>query len=598
MAIYNLPNYNTANGFGMPLNMRRANPDPLDNSSVWSSYDLALEYAKNDPVAYVGQLVTVVTAPTGDAKEHKVDVYKIELDAQGIGTLVKVGSSEAVEELDEEVQQLIEDVQSLSTDLNALTTKVDTIETNLGTAQNDIASAAELIAGHTTSIGTLSTDVEQLKIDVDAVEKSVEANTTKINELATAGFATTTEVATAKSEAINDANEYTNTKLNDFVAAYITADDNDAVDKLNEIASWIADDEAGAAKLVEDVNTIKSDYLKNSDKTELNSSITDLANLVGTLPADATSDTVVDFVKESVDALNISQYAKASDLTTLSGNVGTVTEKVTTLETTTIPGINTRLDGIDEKIVAIEAIEHHTHDNKSVLDTITAENVEDWSAAATQAHTHENESVLNDITSEDIVNWNDVSNKASSSDLTALTERVADVEDTISGIPNALADKVQKVTTEYNGVQVEHRLLNPEEIEKLSKLVLNSDGSVETGQQVAAGDVVGLAQWIKDNAPSTIENLTKDNLSDELATQIDSAIDTITVNGVALTKTNGSVDIPVASATTHGTVMLGTEFKVAESGAMEVNTLNVNKLTQTAGEYLELNGGNASGNFN
>lgn len=594
MAVYNLPNYTNKDGFGMSLNIRRGNPNPLDNSSVWTSYDSALNYAKTDPVAYVGQLVTVVTAPTGDAKEHKVDVYKIELDAQGIGTLVKVGSSEAVEELDEDVQQLIADVQSLSTDLDALTTKVGTIETDLGTAQNDIASAAELIAGHTTSIGTLSTDVEQLKTDVDAVEKSVEANTTKINELATAGFATTTEVATAKSEAIADANEYTNTKLNDFVAAYITADDNNAVDKLNEIASWIADDEAGAEKLVADVNTIKSDYLKSTDKNELNESITNLATLVGTLPADATSETVVGFVTESINALDVSQYAKASDLTTLSENVDTVTGKVTTLETTTT-GINTRLDGIDEKIVAIEAIEHHTHGNKSVLDTITDKNVEDWSTAATQTHTHTNESVLNSITAADITEWNNVTEKANSSDLTALANRVTNTETAISTtLPESIAEKVTQTYTEVDGEQVKNRLITPNEAQKLEKLILNSDGSVTTGQTVAAGDVQGLADWIINN----VENLTKDNLSEDLVSQVDAAINTIKINGVALTKTNGSVDIPVASATTHGAVMLGTEFKVAESGAMEVDTLNVNKLTQTTGEYLELNGGNASGNFN
>lgn len=603
MAIYNLPNYNTANGFGMPLNMRRANPDPLDNSSVWSSYEAALEYAKNDPVAYVGQLVTVVTAPTEQGvNEHKVDVYKIELDAQGIGTLVKVGSSEAVEELDAEVQELIADVQAISTDISAINTKVGTLETDLGTAQNDITAASELIAQNTSAIETLNGDVEQLKKDVDAVEELAGNNKLRLDQLDTdkANFATKTDVSKAKDEAIAAAKTETESQITAVVNQYLTGEGAaDTIDTLQEIVTWLNTEGAGAEKLVADVEAIKGDYLKNSDKTELNQSITDLANLVGTLPEDATSDTLVAFVKESVDALNISQYAKASDLTTLSGNVDTVIGKVNTIESTTIPGINTRLDGIDEKIVAIEAIEHHTHDNKSVLDTITDKNVEDWSTAATQKHTHSNESILNAITSDDITKWNKVTEKADNSDLTTLANRVTNTETAISTtLPESIAKKVTQTYTEVNGEQVANRLITPSEAQKLEKLILNSDGSVTTGQTVAAGDVQGLADWITTNGPTHIKNLTKSNLSDELATQIDSAIDTITVNGVALTKTNGSVDIPVASATAHGTVMLGNEFKVAESGAMEVDTLNVNKLTQTAGEYLELNGGNASGNFN
>lgn len=52
-------------------------------------------------------------------------------------------------------------------------------------------------------------------------------------------------------------------KFNDFVAAYITADGG-TIDKLNEIASWIADDDAGAAKIVADVaaNTQKLDGIE------------------------------------------------------------------------------------------------------------------------------------------------------------------------------------------------------------------------------------------------------------------------------------------------------------------------------------------------
>ena len=67
MAKYNLDKYTSADGLGFPLNFRRGNPNPLDNSSVWASLEAAQNYASTDPVAYVGQILTVVDNAGGVA---------------------------------------------------------------------------------------------------------------------------------------------------------------------------------------------------------------------------------------------------------------------------------------------------------------------------------------------------------------------------------------------------------------------------------------------------------------------------------------------------------------------------------------------------
>lgn len=85
MAKYNLDKYTSADGLGFPLNFRRGNPNPLDNSSVWASLEAAQNYAATDPVAYVGQILTVVDNAGGVAT-----VYAIQDEA---GTLKKVGTS-------------------------------------------------------------------------------------------------------------------------------------------------------------------------------------------------------------------------------------------------------------------------------------------------------------------------------------------------------------------------------------------------------------------------------------------------------------------------------------------------------------------------
>ena len=73
----------------------------------------------------------------------------------------------------------------------------------------------------------------------------------------------------------------------------------------------------------------------------------------------------------------------------------------------------------------------------------------------------------------------------------------------------------------------------------------------------------------------------------------DNIIETIKVAGIALEVADKTVDIPTATAEAYGVVKLSNEIGVNEAGALEVKSLNVNKLTQTTDEWLILNGGTA-----
>lgn len=55
-----------------------------------------------------------------------------------------------------------------------------------------------------------------------------------------------------------------------------------------------------------------------------------------------------------------------------------------------------------------------------------------------------------------------------------------------------------------------------------------------------------------------------------------------------------TVTIPAATLTTYGLVKLSAEIGATEDGALEVKSLNVNKLAQDENDWLILNGGNAS----
>ena len=277
------------------------------------------------------------------------------------------------------------------------------------------------------------------------------------------------------------------------------------------------------------------------------------ADIQSTLTKVDTQGTVTEAINAAITNLAIGDYAKAADLLAHAGRVTTLEGKVKTLEETTITNINKEIDDVKVSIEGLEEVTH-THENKSVLDDISADKVTAWDGAVTDRHTHDNKTALDLVTEDKITAWDKVSEKVDQSEFNSVKTTIDEHSTTLAGIPAALDEKVSKKSEQYTNLEgvtatVEHRLLTPAEQEKLSKLVLNEDGSVETGTSVAAGDVVGLADWLKTNGKTHIEGLTTSNLSDDLVTQIEGAINQVTVDGKVLTKTNGAVDIPVATTT-------------------------------------------------
>lgn len=71
----------------LPISYKRGNPIPLDQTSIWYSYELMKQYAESDPTAYVGQIMGLV-----DAENESVSVYVIKNIA---GDLKEIGDSSA-----------------------------------------------------------------------------------------------------------------------------------------------------------------------------------------------------------------------------------------------------------------------------------------------------------------------------------------------------------------------------------------------------------------------------------------------------------------------------------------------------------------------
>ena len=511
MAKYNLDKYTAADGLGFPLNFRRGNPNPLDNSSVWASLEAAQTYATSDPVAYVGQILTVVDNANGVAT-----VYSIQDEA---GTLKKVGTSPVG---DESTITVAEDGTVSLFGVSGL--ELDRVEEDGSTTKINyqpllVDGKLTWVEPSATTVEGLATEIEGLKTRISALEgtvgdeskglvKGVADNTAAISDINTK-IGTVAEGKTLV-EMISDAQTaatYDDTALVGRVAAiegdYLKAADKTALetkmaediatakteaitavlgeavpedfDTLKEVAEWIQSDTTASAQLITRVTNIENDYLKGADKTALQGEIDALETLVGSLPEGAASTTVVAYIQEVVDALKIGDYAKASDLTALANRVQ-VLEDV----------------GAEKNVIASVDTGSFTVDAERKL-------------------------TLNDVPMAKV-----------------------------TGLSDALNGKVDKVEG--------YTLLSPTDKTKLDALVIGESG-VEISGKVNAANVEGLGNWITTNR-DTVPGLLSTTEATKLAGIADSAqvnvLEAVAIDGVDLTIEGKKVNIPLATTTTAG----------------------------------------------
>lgn len=518
------------------VSFKRAASLPLERYAVHASYAEAEAYASTNAVAYPGQILAVVET-TGTS------IYYIDqnMALQPVG-VIPAGDGKTISVSDDGVISLY-----------GIDGSLEEAKSYQPVYRNGALTWVELSS---TTVEGLQTLIEGLRTDVDAINAKigiVEENKTVVQMITEAQEAATYDDTALSGRVTAIENDYLKTAdktalqseistakaeaISEAVAAVVGEGTSADFDTLKEIADWILSDTTGAASLVTRISAIESDYLKTADKTALQGEIDALETLVGTLPEGAVSTNVVDYIQEAINGLKIGDYAKASELTTLAERVTTIEGKVTTLE---------------GKVAALETVEAE----KNVINSVD-----------------EAEFTV------------DSTRKLSVKEIAM---------DKITGLPAALEQKVS--------VQAGYRMITDAEGEKLEKLVLSEDGTVEVSGTIAAENVDGLESWITTRA-ATLKGLSENNLTDALKSQIESSqanvIEIVKVNGVAVevSAEDKSVNIPMATAAALG-VVKGTDAEngiaVADDGTMSVNSVNVNKLVQTEGDSIVLDGGNSA----
>lgn len=181
-------------------------------------------------------------------------------------------------------------------------------------------------------------------------------------------------------------------------------------------------------------------------------------------------------------------------------------------------------------------------------------------------------------------------------------------ENKITGLTNAAGEAVTlKNLLDSKVDKIEGgRLLTLSEADKLSKLIIDDNGNVTVSGNVSVENVIGLTDLLKGKVDAVdgmglSTNDFTDSLLDKL-TNVESGaqvnvLEVVKMAGVALDVVDKSVDIPMATNNLLGVVMgsdAENKVSVAEDGTMEVNSINVNKLTQSDKDLLVLNGGDSA----
>lgn len=532
---------------------------PLDPKSYFESYDAAVAAAataepagSTNTVYYYGNPVVVVE--NGKAKIYQIQPDKtlsgvgeeivinenvFTKDAEGKLSLYGFATAVAGAQLTVGTDGKLSWVKPDTTTVDGLSTKIATLETNVGNLQAEIGKKAnsEDVYNKTDIDGKLTTVAGEIAKKANAADVYTKDEADLAIDAAVAGAShLTRQIVTAQ-------------ELAAFIADPTTAADN--VIYMQKFSSGKGKDNY-------------KEYMRFG--TEGSYSI----ELIGDTSVDLT-----DYAKTADINTTLESYAKTTvtdDLATqIAANATAISQKA---DTTVVETLSGKVDKNTGDIAALtEAVNGKANQNDLTALTTTVE-----------GHTAD----LATLT-------NTVAGKADASAVTELTTKVTKNTNDLAALTTTVDGKVDKVTSEVDGKQVAWTLLSPTNKTKLDNLVLNEDGTVGISGSVAAEKVTGLADWVTGQRDSTPGLL---SAADEA--KLDGIAEGAQVNVIEAIKLAGQtenlaiidkvVELPFATGEVAGIVKTSAEVGLDANNALEVKSLNVNKLVQTEDVLLNCGG--------
>ena len=400
---------------------------------------------------------------------------------------------------------------------------------------------ADGLVGDTSVIGKKVASLEG-KVDVDSVSDAIA--TAKSEAIATAGTNADTKIATAKTTILGEGHSGTVKEAYELAASKAT----------------MAQVEAKGYAVKTETDTAIADAKKAG--TDAQASVNTLSDKVGTVPADKT---IVQMIADAQTAATYDDSAiKASiktntDAIAILNGTDTVEGSVAKTVKDAVAAEQTRAEGKEqENATAIASV-------KSRVDTFLAD--ADLTANAVDTLKELQDYITNHGT--EAAGWT-AKISANEAAIKAEETRATNVEDTLN---TAISDEATRAKA----------------AEKL-----NADAiAAETTRAKAA-------EKTNADAIAELKNADYASITSEKIAQWDAAqpnvIEKIQVNGTEIAISEKTVNIPLATAARAGLIISSNAenaISVSDTGVATVNSLNVNKLVQTADDELILNGGNA-----
>ena len=374
-----------------------------------------------------GLAVNYDAAGTAETKVNELANGQVKTNTEAIATLNGGTNTEG------SVAKAVADAKAgLETKISAVDAKAVAAQTAANNAKN-AADAVDAKIGVVPEGSTVIAEIQKVKdaaYNDTEVRGLIKTNADNITALTGRTDAVEGKVSTLVG---NDAGKSARTIANEELTKQLIPEGaKESLDTLQEIAAWI--------------------QKHPDDASAMNAAIAALKTKVGDIPEGATATTVVNYIKELVDAEKVratgAEDGIKNDVSALQaaiGEGGSVAEQISTAvaaeaalrdaadktldgkvataqaaaetaqndvdglktskaDQTALDVVAGRVTTVEGKVKTLEDASH-THDNADVLDAITAGKVAGWDSAHTKEHEHANKTVLDAISETKVSAW-------------------------------------------------------------------------------------------------------------------------------------------------------------------------------------------------
>lgn len=576
------------------LEFNRTGKFPLDRSSMFGSYADALAYAKQDGTdtrkiggtSYVGQIISVF-GPGADGATDEIAAYIITAVGSG-ASLMKFAQSSASGDVEEEIQKLAARITEVEDKLKVASAEADGLLSKENFAKLlGIAEGAQVNVIESVKVNGEALEIadKAVNIDLSAYAKTADVNTElgkKVDAVEGKGLSTNDYDATAVAEVakIKDkADASTVTELagkvikNTEDIAKINTDLEGLTGAMHFIGTSTTDPVGESGATVEGHETFKAgDVCLFGDKEYVYNDVTSKWVELGDEGSHATKGYVDTAKQAAIDAANAATDTKLeaySNTTEVKGLIATAKGEAVT-------EAGTAADGkIAEALKAYTTTESFTTELGKKVGKVTGKSLVDDTLITKMEGLKDNAAIKG---VEGGIKLDAETGKIS---IDAATVPVI-AQDKVDGLVDALAAKKDEAGV---NALIAAATIKAEKIEGIVAEAAKVSNSLTAGKKVFDGSKAIEITAADLGALTAIEKATDSAFGGIKTGFVDNGNDTAVKLDV-----EGKAYVTVPDALIKS---VSNELEVSAEGQLGIKSVNMNKIEQTEGDVLVLDGGNA-----